>query len=62
MPSGRIFRFTGFIGSANANKVCARGPKKLMIDRIFVKIISLDQKPGCDYMIIIIIKFFVYCR
>ena len=39
MPSGRIFKFIVVNGVENANKVCTRGPKKLMIGRILVKVI-----------------------
>ncbi len=39
MLSGRIFRFIGFNGTENGHKVCTHVPKKLMIGRIFVKVI-----------------------
>ena len=39
MPSGRIFRFISFNRGENADEVCTHGPKKLMIGRIFVKVI-----------------------
>ena len=57
MPSGRIFRFIGFNGTENANKVCTRGPKKLMIGRIFVKVIfgssgSLDTAFSIYFLVI----------
>ena len=45
MPSGRIFRFIGFNGTENGDKVCTLGPKKLIAAvRLAVRVISKKFK------------------
>ena len=39
MPAGRIFRLIGFKATENPDEVCTHGPKKLMIGRIFAKVV-----------------------